>query len=216
MPASISRYRHPKPFSEDSSAPRRQLEAAYHLQLTVAAVARAVHSSAGALRVSSESVLSRPGCCSPRRRLPGGASSRYRAVGRRRRGHPASRHAHGVGRRCPPCGVHPSDFGVRVPAVQPSGVRSPGVVVQRVRRSVVCLSTRPVSSRVVSVHIRPDASVSSMLRRWRWDQVAVAGRPLSTGTGGGPGGWRAVDGSIDGQRGRDAGDAAAVASVNGR
>jgi hypothetical protein len=110
--------------------------AAYHLQLIVAAVARSLRPSVGA---SASLLLNGPGGCSPRRRLPGAASSRYQEVGRRRRGRHCQQARHGVGRRCPACGVHPSGFGVRDPAVQPSGVRSPGMVVlQRVRRSAGC------------------------------------------------------------------------------
>ena len=108
--------------------------AAYHRQLTVAAWPGP---SIAAWVPPASLRLRGPDCCSPRRRLPGGASSRYREVGRRRRGRPCQQARHGVGRRCPAGGVHPSGFGVRDPAVQPSGVRSPGVV-QRVRRSAVC------------------------------------------------------------------------------
>jgi hypothetical protein len=81
-------------------------------------------------------------------------------------------------------------------SVQPSAVPPSGV-----QPSGVCL-------------VRPDTSVSSHLRRWgpgRGGQVTV-----TTGTGGGPCGCWAVDGSIDGRGGRDAGDAAEVAMVNGR
>jgi hypothetical protein len=109
--------------------------AAYRRQLTVAAVARPVRGRVGA---PASLLLSGPGGCSPRRRLPRGASSHSRAVGRCRRGRPGQQARHGVGRRCPAGGVHPSGLGVRGPAVRPSGVRSPGVAVQRVRRSAVC------------------------------------------------------------------------------
>jgi hypothetical protein len=109
--------------------------AAYRLQLTVAAAARPIR---GSVSAPASLLLRGPSGCSPRRRLPGGASSRSRAVGRRRRGRPCQQASHGVSRRCPACGVHPSGIGVRDPAVRPSGVRSPGVVVQRVRRSAVC------------------------------------------------------------------------------
>jgi hypothetical protein len=139
--------------------------AAYHRQLTVAAVARPIGSSVGA---PASLRLRGPGCCSPRRRLPGGASSRSRAVGRRRRGRPCQQARHGVGRRCPAGGVHPSGLGVRDPAVQPSGVRSPGVVVQRVRRPAVCcppVRCPAVSCLPPSVRTRPSPP---MLRRWRW------------------------------------------------
>ena len=109
--------------------------AAYHLQLTVAA---GPDPSVAAWVPSASLLLSGPGGCSPRRRLPRGASSHSRGVGRCRRGRQCQQARHGVGRRCPAGGVHPSGLGVRDPAVQPSGVRSPGVVVQRVRRSDGC------------------------------------------------------------------------------
>ena len=149
--------------------------AAYRRQLTVAAVARPVRGGVGALGVLA---AARSGGCSPRRRLPRGASSRSRGVGRCRRGRPGQQARHGVGRRCPAGGVHPSGLGVRDPAVQPSGVWSPGVVVQRVRRSAVCCPpvqrpavccpSRAVSSRLVSAP-RPSGRVRLLptLRRRR-------------------------------------------------
>jgi hypothetical protein len=73
------------------------------------------------------------------------------------------------------------------------------------------LSSRPVSA--PSVRTRPSPP---MLRRWRWGPGRGGGATVTTGTGGGPGGCRAVDGSIDGSRGRDAGDAAEVGLVSGR
>jgi hypothetical protein len=116
-------------------------------------------------------VLSGPGC-SPRRRLPGAAPSRSRAVGRRRRGRHGQQARHGVGRRCPAGGVHPSGIGVRDPAVQPSGVRSPGVVVQRVRRSAVCcpaVCCPAVRCPAVRCLPHPSGRVRILpLRRWRW------------------------------------------------
>jgi hypothetical protein len=160
-------------------------------------------------------VLRGPGGCSPRRRLPGGASSRSRAVGRRRRGRHGQQARHGVGRRCPAGGVHPSGFGVRDPAVRPSGVghlgssssgsggRPSAVQPSGVQPSGVCL-------------IRPDASGSSHSDGGGGDPGRAGRATLTTGTGGGPGGYRAVDGSIDGRGGRDAGDAAEVALVSGR
>jgi hypothetical protein len=123
-------------------------------------------------------------------------------------------------RRCPPI-----QSGVRDPAVQPSGVRSPGVVVQRVRRSdgccppVRCPAVRCPSVRCPSVwclpssvRTRPSPPTQAVAvgTRSRWPAT------VTTGTGGGPGGCRAVDGSIDGRRGQDAGDAAEVALVTGR
>jgi hypothetical protein len=131
--------------------------AAYHLQLTVAA---GPGPSVAAWVPSTSLLLSGPGWCSPRRRLPGRASSRDRELGRRRHSRLCRQASHGAGRRCPAGRVHPSGVGVRdpavrpsgvrlsgrpvsgcpavrCPAVRPSGVRSPGVV-QRVRRSAVC------------------------------------------------------------------------------
>ena len=187
--------------------------AAYHRQLTVAAVARPVRDGVGA---PASLLLSGPGGCSPGRRLPGGASSRDRALRRRRHGRPGQQARHGVGRRCPAGGVHPSGLGVRDPAVQPSGVRSPGVVVQRVRRSdgccppvrcpaVRCPAVRCPSVRCPAVWCLPSSVRTRpsppMLRRWRWDQGRGGRATVTTGTGGGPGGCRAVDGSIDGPRG---------------
>jgi hypothetical protein len=191
--------------------------AAYHRQLTVAA-GPDPSIAAGVPSVSLQ--VSGPGGCSPRQRLPGGASSRSRGVGRCRRGRPCQQPRHGVGRRCPAGGVHPSGFGVRDPAVRPSGVRSPGVVVHRVRPLGRPLSTRPVSScpvstravssRLLSALVGPDASVSP-LRRWRWGPGRGGRATLTTRTGEGPGGCRAVDGSINGRGGRDASDAAHLA-----
>jgi hypothetical protein len=117
-PIALSSY-HPNP-THDSSAPRRQLDGG---------VAPAADGRGGG--------RARPGspCCravlvgwSPRRRLPGGASSRHPAVGRCRRGRQGQDASHGVGRRsastmwCPLSGS-----------------------VVRVRRS-----SRPVSGRLVS------------------------------------------------------------------
>jgi hypothetical protein len=84
------------------------------------------------------------------------------------------------------CGVHPSGPVVRDPAVQPSSVQ-------------------PVRC---PPRVRPDASVSSHLRRWRWDQVGAAGN-LQHGNGS-RSGWAAAPstGSVDGGGGLDAGDAA--------
>jgi hypothetical protein len=157
--------------------------AAYHLQLTVAAVAWPVHSS---VMPSSSVLLRGPGCCSRRRRLLGGAAS----------GHPAAgvvavvdaartppwRRSPVSGRRCPP-----SRFVVRDPAVQPavsgrpvSGTRvgrpgsgDPAGCPPPVRCPPRPLSTpsavhpfgvRPSGVQSAAVHpIRPVASVSSTL-----------------------------------------------------
>ena len=187
--------------------------AAYHLQLTVAAVARPIHGSVDAPGVLA---AERSWWCSPRRRLPGRASSRSRAVGRRRRVDPASRHAtasvaavqqavsthpgsaSGIRLSSRPVSGHlgwsSSGSGARPSAVPPSGVRPCGVC--------------PRPSGRVRILPRSGGGVGNSGR---------AGRTtVTTGTGGGPWGCRAIDGSIDGPGGRDAGDAAAVALVSGR
>jgi hypothetical protein len=157
--------------------------AAYHRQLTVPAVARPVPSSV----VPSASLLpSGPGGCSPRRRLPAAASSRYRAVGRGRRGRPGQQAHHGVGRRCPAGGVHPSGFG-RPGSGRPA-VRCPVTWGRRRPEgpAVGCLlSTRPASTRPLSIPcgvqpcgVQPSVRTRPsppMLRRWRCDQVEVPG-----------------------------------------
>jgi hypothetical protein len=89
-----------------------------------------------------------------------------------------------------PSGVQPVWCPAR-PLSSPSGVRSPGFVV-RVRRSGRLVSTRPASGRVVSTcpassplvsaPLRPDASVSSHLRRWRWGPDGCGGATCTTGT----------------------------------
>jgi hypothetical protein len=146
--------------------------AAYHLPL-LSRGARPVPSSV----VPSASLLLRGPGCSPRRRLPGAASSRSRAVGRRGRGRHGQQPRHGVGRRCPAGGVHPSGFrrpGSGCPAVRCPvtwGRRPAGPAVGRL------LSTRPVSSRLVSapgpsgrVRLLPCSGAGV------GDQVEVAGR----------------------------------------
>jgi hypothetical protein len=149
--------------------------AAYHLQLTVAAVARPVRSSVGALGVlageRSWLLLAR-------------TASAHRSVqpvsrGRRRRRGPHCQQArHGVGRRCPAGGVHPSGFGLpgsgcpaaRCPVTW--GRRPEGPALGRLLSTRPAssrpLSTRPASSRPLSTPVGPDASVSFHLRRWRW------------------------------------------------
>jgi len=195
--------------------------AAYRRQLTVAAVARPVRGGVGAPGVlaAERSWWLLAQTASARRSVQPVPRARAwspwstRPAGTPRRRSPVS------SRRCPPI-----QSGVRDPAVQPSGVRSPGVVVQRVRRSdgccppVRCPAVRCPSVRCPavwclpsSVRTRPSPPTQAVAvgTRSRWPAT------VTTGTGGGPGGCRAVDGSIDGQRGRDAGDAADVALVTG-
>jgi hypothetical protein len=115
------------------------------------------------------------------------------ASGIRRSSRPVSGHlgssSRGSGGRT--AAVHPSS--VQPSAVRP--VRCPAVWCCRPRRSG-------------RVRLLP-------LRRRRWGPGRGGRATLTTGTGGGPGGCRAVDGSIDGRGGRDAGDAAEVALVRG-
>jgi hypothetical protein len=185
--------------------------AAYHRQLTVAPVAGPARGSVGALGVLGAErswLLAQTASA-------GGASSRSRAVGRRRRGRPCQQARHGVGRRCPAGGVHPSGIGVRDPAVQPSGVRSPGVVVQRVRRPAVrCPPIQRPAVWCPAVWC-PAVWCPAVRRTRSYPSTSGGGRAtVTTGTGGGSCGCRAVDGSIDGPGGRDAGDAAQVAVVS--
>jgi hypothetical protein len=129
--------------------------------------------------VSSESLLpSGPGGCSPRRRLPQGASSRDRELRRRRRGRPGQPASHGVGRRCPAGGV------------QPSGVGRPGIR----------LSSHPVSDHLGSSSSgsggRPSAvhpssvqpsGVCPSVRTRPSPPASEGGRAtVTTATGGGP------------------------------
>jgi hypothetical protein len=154
--------------------------AGYHLQLTVAAVARPVHSR----MVPSSSVLLRvPGRRRPSRRLPGGAASGASSAqasspwstlpGRRR----------GVGHRCPACGVHPAGWcprsgcpAVWCPAPPVSG--HPGSS-SGIRRSGRPLSTRPS---VQPSAVRPTRPVSSRLL-----STPVRTRPSAPTSGGGVG-----------------------------
>jgi hypothetical protein len=135
-------------FSEDSSAPRRQLDDGVPLQLTVAA---GPDPSVAAWVPSESLLLSGPGGCWPRRGLPGGASSRYRAVGRGRRGRPCQQASHGrrasvSSRRCPP-------IRFRRPGSGCPAVRCPVTWGRRPERPAVgrLLSTRPASSRLLSI-----------------------------------------------------------------
>jgi hypothetical protein len=187
--------------------------AAYHLQLTVAA---GPDPSVAAWVPSASLLLSGPGGCLPGRRLPGGASSRYRGVGRRRRGRPCQQARHGVGRRCPAWGVH---HPVSASGVRPSRCPVTGLVVQRVRPSAVQPSSvQPSGVQPSGVCPRPSGRVRLLpCSGGGGGDQGRAGRPtVATGTGGGPGGCQAVDGSSDGRGGRDAGDAAEVALVSGR
>jgi hypothetical protein len=160
--------------------------AAYHLQLTVAAVARPVGSSVGALGVlaAERSWFVLAQTTSARRSVQPVSSARASS--------PSPTLPAGTPRRrspvCPACGVHPSGFGVRDPAVRPSAVRSPGVVVQRVRRSAVCcppVRCPAVRCPAVRCPPRPDASVSSHAQA-----VAVGTRSSWPGDRDHRNGWR--------------------------
>ena len=167
--------------------------AAYHLQLTVAA---GPDPSVAAWVPSASLLLSGPGGCSPGRRLPGGASSRYRGVGRRRRGRHCQQARHGVGRRCPPMRCPPIRVlasGIRLSsrpvsghlgsssrgssgrpsAVHPSSVQPPAV-----HPSGVC----PSGVQPSGVCPRPSGRVRLLpLRRWRWGPGRGGRATLTTG-----------------------------------
>jgi hypothetical protein len=163
--------------------------AAYHLQLTVAAVARPVHSS---VMPSSSVLLRGPGLLLAQTASARRSRQRTSSVRRRRRGRRCQDAAvtslTGIRQACPP-----SRFVVRDPAVQPAGVPPSGVRSPGVRRPgpairtgagqpsgvhpVCCpplrcpplrcpprlLSSRPVSSRLLStlsVRSRPSPPTS--------------------------------------------------------
>jgi hypothetical protein len=120
---------------------------------------------------------------------PDGVCPQQRPAGLQRSGvvavvDPASSHATAsVAAVQPAVSTHPVS-GVRDPAVQPSGVRSPGLVAQRSggRPSAVHPSSvqpsavRPVRCPAVWCRPRRSGRVGLLhLRRWRWDQVEEAG-----------------------------------------
>ena len=212
----ITLDREPLALRSTRNRPRRAVRrgaswtAAYHLQLTVVAVARPVRSS---VMPSSSVLLSGPGVD-----RPDGVCPAEPPAGRRcRRG----RHCpDAAGRRSPvsACGVHPSgsSSGIGCPAVwcpaRPGSGHSGSS--SRVRRSGRLLSgpsgvqpsavhpsgvSRPVSSRLLSAPVWLVASVSSHLRRWRWDQVQAAGQPSPQQPVEVPVGGRAVGRLVDGR-----------------
>jgi hypothetical protein len=155
--------------------------AAYHRQLTVAAVARPVRGGVGA---PASLLLSGPGGCSPRRRLPRerpaalegsgvvavvDTASRHATASVAAVQHAVSPHpvlASGIRLSSRPVSGHLGSSsrgsGGRPSAVHPSGVQPSGVC------------PRP-SGRVRLLH----------LRRWRWDQGRAGRATVTTGTGGG-------------------------------
>jgi hypothetical protein len=169
--------------------------AAYHLQLTVAAVARPVPSSVGAPGVlaAERSWLLLAQTTSARPSVQPLSSGRASS-----RGRPCQQASHGVGRRCPHAvSTHPgSASGIRLSSRPVSGhlgssSRGSGSRPSAVHPSSVQPSAvqSPALGRLVSAPVRPDASFSSH-------------------SGGGVG--------DPGRGGRDAGDAAKVALVGGR
>jgi hypothetical protein len=185
MAATVALYARPES-SEDSSAPRRQLDGG----VAPAADGR----GRGQAVLSGPCCCAVPGCCSPRRRLPGGASNRQPAVGRPRRGRQCQDASHGVGRRsassmrCPPIRVRLSSPSgvqpVRCPARpvsghlgSSSGVRRPGRLVSTHPASDRVVSTCPASSPLVSapsVRTRPSPPTSG---GGVGDQMGAAGQP---------------------------------------
>jgi hypothetical protein len=198
--------------------------AAYRRQLTVAAVARPVRDGVGALGVlaAERSWLVLAQTASAQRSVQpvsrGRASSPWstRPAGTPRRRSPVS------SRRCPPIRVRrpgsgcpavrcPVTWGwssrgsggrtaaVQLSVVQPSAVRCPSVRCPGVWCLPSSVRTRPSPP--------PQAVALGTRSRWPGDPGHRDGwRPC---------GCRAVDGSIDGRGGRDAGDAAEVALVKG-
>jgi hypothetical protein len=131
--------------------------AAYHRQLTVAAVAGPVRGSV----LPSESLpQSGPGGCWPRRRLPGGGPAALEGSGVVAVVDPASRHATAsVAGVQQAVSTHPgSASGIRLSSRSVSGHlgrRPEGPAVGRL------LSTRPVSSRLLSTRAVPGRLVSA-------------------------------------------------------
>jgi hypothetical protein len=195
--------------------------AAYRRQLTVAAVARPVRGGVGApgvLAAERSWWLLAQTASAQRSVQPvsgGRASSPWstRPAGTPRRRSPVS------SRRCPPIRSRRPGSGcpaVRCPVTWGWSSRGPAVgrLLSSCPLSSCPVSIRAVSSRLVSALVGPDASVSPT------QAVAGGTRSRWPGDPGHRDGWRpcgcrAVDGSIDGRGGRDAGAAAEVALVKG-
>jgi hypothetical protein len=152
--------------------------------------------------VPSESLLlSVLGCCSPRRRLPGGASSRHPAVGRHRPGRHCQDASHGIG-RCPASGVQPirgrrpgsGGPAVQCPARPVSGHLGSSSGCPAVRSSAVHPSgVQPSGVQPAAVRpVGPDPSVSSIPGGGVGPR-SVRRASVTTGTGRVPVGCRAVE-----------------------
>jgi hypothetical protein len=164
--------------------------AAYHLQLTVAAVARPVPSGVDALGVlaAERSWWLLAQTTFARRSVQPGSRGRASSPWSTLPASHATASVAGVQHGCPPIPVRCPGSGCPAVRCLVTWGRPPaGPALGRL------LSTRPVSSRLVAAPVRPDASVSSMLRRWRWEPGRGGRATVTTGTGGGPGGCRAVD-----------------------
>jgi hypothetical protein len=198
MPVTVTRYSRPQAFLRTAVRRGASWMAAYHLQLKLT-VRRWPDPSVAAWVPSASLLLSGPGGARPdgvcpEERPAGIERSGVVAVvdtarGRPRRQSPVS------SMRCPPIRVS----GVRDPAVQPSGVRSPGVVIKRSggRPSAVQPSgVQPSGVQPSGVcPVRPVASVSFHLRRWRWGLRSSWPGDRDHRNRWRPGGWRAGDGS---------------------
>jgi hypothetical protein len=183
MPVTVTRYSRPQAFPRTAVRLGASWTAAYHLQLTVAVVAKPVRSSVRALGVlaAERSWLLLAQTTSARRSVQ--PVSRGRAwspwstllAGKPRRRSPVS------SMRCPPIRIRRPGSGcpaVRCPVTW--GRRPAGPAVGRLLSTHPAssrpLSTRPVSSRLVSAPVGPDASVSSHAQAVAFgDQVEEAG-----------------------------------------
>jgi hypothetical protein len=92
-----------------------------------------------------------------------------------------------------------------------SGSSGPAVWCPPVQRPAVWCPPNPASSPLASAPLRPDLSVSSHLRQWRWGPDGCGGATCTTGTSRGPGGSAPSSGSVNGRGLDDAGDATEVA-----
>jgi hypothetical protein len=208
MPVTVTRYSRPQAFPRRAVRRGASWTAAYHLQLTVAAVARPVGSSV----VPSESLLpSGPGLllaqtASARRSVQptssGRASSPWSTLPGRQ---PRRRSPVGVQHRV-------STIGVRRP-----GVRRSGRLLSTRPVSGPLVSTRPASSRLLSDRAVSSRLVSAPSARTRPSPPIPGGgvgprslRRAPVTTGRAESRWAAapLSGSVDGPASRDTGGAA--------